>query len=228
MARLLAEELLLLCWNDQKGAVDRRCSSTLTPGIGGALVIDALLAGALAVDNKRVRGTGTHVDEPLLAEVVAEADRRRRTPTVKKLVGRVGTPARTKRVRDRLVTSGVLRAERRRVLGLFPVTRFPAADPSTVAAVRTPVRFLLTGQRDPGDAETREVVLAGLTKPTNAVDLLVERSQRKHARQRAESFGEGYGVPDAVGQAIKDAQAAAMAAVTAAVSASSAASSSSS
>lgn len=53
--RLLAEDLHLLCWDDDKGAVHSRCSDALAPGIGGALVLGAVLTEAVTVDEGRDR-----------------------------------------------------------------------------------------------------------------------------------------------------------------------------
>lgn len=218
MTRLLAEDLLLLCWDDEKGGLHRRCSTTVGPGIGGALVIDAVLAGALVIVDDRVVVTGTDPGDVMLTEVVAAADRRR-PPGVTRLVQEVGTPSRYKAVRDRLVEQGVLRADRRRVVGLVPSTRFPPADPAITEAVRERVRALLTDRAAPADAEPREVVLAGLTVPTGAVDVLVARGERTQARHRAEAFGNPHATAPGTGQAVEEAQIAALAAVAAAVTA---------
>lgn len=59
----------------------------------------------------------------LVAEVVVLAEGWRRPPTIKT-------------VRARLAASGVLRAERCRLLGLVPVTRHPGADPEPATWVR--------------------------------------------------------------------------------------------
>ncbi|MEX0659863.1 MAG: GPP34 family phosphoprotein [Egibacteraceae bacterium] len=217
MTRLLAEDLLLLCWNDEKGGLHQRCSTTVGPGIGGALVIDAVLAGALVIADGRVQVTGTDPGDLMLTEVVAAAGRRR-PPGVARLVQEVGTPSRYKAIRDRLVEQGVLRADRRRVLGLVPSTRFPPADPATTEVVRERVRALLTGRAEPADAEPRAMMLASLAVPTGAIDLLVARGERTRARRRAEAFSNPHAALG-IGQAVQEAQITAMAAVAAAVTA---------
>lgn len=213
MPRLLAEDLLLLCWNTRKGKAHNACSNGLTPGLGGALVLDALRADALAVHDGRATPTDNPPEDPLLRDVVAEADRGRRAPTVKTMVQRVGTTKRRQQILDRLVNAGVLGIERRSVLGLIPLTRHPAADPAATAALTVTIRQLLTGTDTPEDADTHHLLLASLTAPTGALDVLVDRSQRKQARQRAEAFTRGHGIPAAVDQAIVETQMAIAAAV---------------
>lgn len=218
MTRLLAEDLLLLCWNDEKGGLHQRCSTTVGPGVGGALVIDAVFAGALVIADDRVQVTGTDPGDPMLTEVVAAAARRR-PPGVTRLVQEVGTPSRYKAVRDRLVDEGVLCADRRRRLGIVPSIRFPPADLATTEALRGRVRALLTGRVVPADAELRDVVLAGLAAPAGAIDVLVDRGERTQARRRAEAFSNPHAGAPGIGHAVQEAQIAAITGVAAAMTA---------
>lgn len=221
--RLLAEDLLVLCWDDAKGKPYSRCETALPAAVGGALVLDLVFGGAATVDDERlVPGDVTPAD-PLLTAVRDELAGARRPRKATNAIGSLGSGKRARAVRDRLVAAGVLRAERRRLLGLVPVTRYPLADPGATS-VRQTVAELLTGAREPEDAGPRAVALAALAKPTEAVDVLVERDARKAARQRAEAFGEGHGVPEGVGEAVQRAQTAAVAAATAAVTAAAASS----
>lgn len=217
MPRLLAEDLLLLCWDTRTGKAHRACTEGLTPGLGGALVLDALRADALTVHDGRAAPSDNPPEDPLLRDVIAEASRGRRDPTVKTMVQRVGTSKRRQQIIHRLIDAGVLRLDRRRVLGLIPLTCHQFADPATPAALTATVRQLLTGARTPEDAETHHLLLAVLTAPTGAIDVLVDRPQRKQARQRAEAFTRGHGIPAAVGQAIVETQTAIAAAVVAVV-----------
>lgn len=50
MVRGLAEDLLLLCWDDQQGAEHRFCWKTVDIGVAGALVAEARLSRTLAVE----------------------------------------------------------------------------------------------------------------------------------------------------------------------------------
>ncbi len=218
--RLIAEDLLLLCWDDAKGKVAGRCGQTLPAGVGGALVVQALLDEALVVEDGRVRPGTTQPDDPLVAEVVDDVARRRRPPRLRTVVQRQATTRRWHAVRDRLVDQGVLAPRRQRLLGLIPVTRHALVDPTRAASARATARALLLGQRAPADAAPEDLVLAGLAAPVRALPLLVERQQVKEAKARAEDLNAGHGVPEAVGRVITEAQAAAMAAIAGAAAAS--------
>jgi hypothetical protein len=229
MSGRLAEDLLLLCWHDERGNAHPACSSALPAGIGGALVLDALLAGTLELVDGRVTVTGDAPKDPLLAEVVTAVQGARRPPTMQKLIQRMGTSGRVNAVAERLAAAGVLRADERKVLWLFPVRRYPVADAGAVDEVRAQVRSLLAGEREPSPDDAHDTLLAALAEPTGATRVLFDdRSGRRDAERRAKSFGEGHGVPTAVSKVVQEAQAAALAAVAAAAAASSASSSSSS
>lgn len=185
VARTLAEDLLLLCWDDERGVEHRLCWRTVDVGVAGALVAEAVLTGAVTIREGRLFGSGTLADDPLLGEVTATLARRPRPPRVRTLVDALATPRTTRTVRDRLVAEGVLAARRRRVLAVVPTTRFPAAAPEATAAVRDEIAALVTGQRDPGDAGARQRVLVGLAHHVKALPRLVSASQRPAAEERA-------------------------------------------
>lgn len=216
MARRLADDLVLLCWDDEKGKPHAKCSTGFSTGLAGALLIDTIAAGALEVgDDDRVGATGSRPDDPLLAAVVEDTQGTRRPKKVKDLVGHLDNRRRTVAVLDQMVAERVLRREDKRVLGLFPVTRRPTTDTRRAKAVRTEVRDLLLGRRRPGDGDGHAVMLAKLAESTGALNVLVERSDRREAKKRAKAFEVGSDVPEAVAKAIEQAQAAVVAAIAA-------------
>lgn len=202
MARLLAEDLLLLCWDTERCRTHSACAPTLAGGVGAALLIDALQFNVLTVDHGRVHATGFGIDDPLLVEA-AETAQGWPPPTVEGTVGRLGIWDRLARVRGRLVDAGVLRVERKRLLGLLPVTRHPVADPDGVAGLRHEVRAVLTGRALPAQASRHTVMLAVLAEPVDAIWLLVDPFERGAARQRARALAEEHGVPEDLTDAVR-------------------------
>lgn len=225
----IAERLALLCWDANRGKVTSACGQGILHGIGGALLVDALLAGLLEIDDDRVTATGRTTADPLLGSVVAEIQDARKPPKIDKLVSSLASTDSLDAVRDRLLEQGLLEVVEDRVLGIFPRTRHPAVDPAPIEAVRAAVRDLLTGADDPEQAEPANVMVAAFTEPIGAVPLLIEdRSERKAATERAEAFANGHGIPTAVAHVAAEAQAALIAAASAAAVAATAASASSS
>ncbi|MFO8076060.1 MAG: GOLPH3/VPS74 family protein [Actinomycetota bacterium] len=222
----VAEELLLLCWDDERGK--RAVGGQFDQLLAGALLIDLTLEGLIeVVDGKVEPAVGASPTGPMRAALL---DRIRADAKPRKISRWMQRWAGDKEVRqapvDRLVDRGVLRVEERRVLRLFHVTRHPLADPARATEVRQRIGGVLTDDRP---AAPRDAALAGLvaTAGSGAVGRLVERSQRRAALKRGRQLAK-EGVVGEVGEAVAQAQAAAMTAVTAAAAASAASSASSS
>lgn len=222
--RRLAQDLLLIAWDDQRGYVRPFAAANIATGIGGALLLEAVLTELVTVEDGRVVPTGRQAEDPLHAEVVAAAEKGRRHPKAKTVISRVGGGRRKRAVRDRLVAEGRLDAVERRWLGLIPVTRRYPRDPSEIEGLRERVAALLRGHLDPEQAEDREVILASLTAAAGPLNVLVPSGQRRAAKKRAEEFADGEGISEAVRAVVADAQAAVIAATAGAAAASSASS----
>ncbi|MDN4160457.1 GOLPH3/VPS74 family protein [Nocardioides abyssi] len=221
---LVAEDLLLLLLDDEKGTL--AASSQLHLGLGGALLVELALAGAVEVEEKRgfwhsakVRPTGVEVEEPLLREALATVAAKERT--AQDLVNRLG-----KGVKKDLLAS----LERRRmverrtgtVLGLFPRTTWPAVDSTHEDAVRRALTAALVSGAEPDD---RTRALVALLHALGRAHRTVEHQGMSggEVRKRAKALADG----DWAAKAVKDAIAASTAAVTTAVAAGGAAAGSS-
>ncbi|CAM5252458.1 hypothetical protein GCM10010329_07290 [Streptomyces spiroverticillatus] len=129
----LAEELLLLGLHPQRGST-RLMGSYVEYGVAGAVLAELALAGCVVEERGRVR-----VRNPIppagLDPVAVEALERLAAVPGKGRRDGVRTSHFVRRSRhtvmgrclDRLVERGVLRRESKKVLGLFPVVRHPAA-----------------------------------------------------------------------------------------------------
>src|SRR5690349_10988392 len=145
---LIAEDLLLLLYNDESGK-----PITGNPGLdyslAGAVLIELTLLGRvdIAVAGEDVKegrlkvldtsSTGDAILDERLAMLAEKAGQK-----PKNLMGKL-----SKKLRDqvlaRLAERGVLEADKGRVLGLFPVTRWPAKDARHEAEVRTALESVL-------------------------------------------------------------------------------------
>jgi hypothetical protein len=211
---LLAEDLLLLSWADAKGRPHSVCEKTLPIAVGGALLMDLVMIGAVVENNKRIEATGHEPDDELLADALHTLISKRRPPKVRAAVRMLGTAKRFRMVRDRLEASGFLRAGQCHFLRIFPFTRHAMIDPEAAKGVRQKVTALLTGECEPGDTKPQEIMLAALTKPMKLINVLVDRTSRKKAHQRAKALAEYQkSVYGAVGDVIWQTQNATMAVV---------------
>jgi hypothetical protein len=215
MDLILAEELLLLFLDDEKGSDTASWGGD--PGLAGAILLDLTRLHAIGeADGKLVATPGARPEHPLLAAahdaIAADAKRR----DAKGWVGRLPKELKPlrERVAERLVERGVLSEQRRRVLGLFPTARFPEADPAPEAELRERLRAVLVTERQP---TPQDAMLVGLLRPYDLVAKLVPKDRRKDAKRRADDIAEGGAAAKAVDDTLKGIQAAVMASTTAAI-----------
>jgi hypothetical protein len=125
-------------------------------------------------------------------------------------------------VLDALVTQGVMRRERGKVLGVFPRTTYPAAhgvEPVAEAEARGRMRRAVASS---GAVEPRTAALRALVAATGLERKVFADLDRKLVKARLKEISEGAWAAEAVKKTIAEVQAAVMVAVTAATTASTA------
>jgi hypothetical protein len=208
--RLLAEDLLLLAWDDRAAKPRSATSMQLPAAIGGALLLDLALRERLRIEVDVPRASSRPTGDDLLDAIAREVREGPRRRKLKGWVRKVGTSARRDEVRDRLVAAGLLVPEERKVLGLFAVTRHRLTDPTEVERLAGEVRDVLAGGRP---ADDRLTVLVALVGATAVLDQLVPRAERRAARARAKELAESSPVAEAARAVIRDTQAALIATI---------------
>lgn len=224
---LIAEDVLLLLLDDESGKIAG--ATTLDAVLGGALLIELALDGLVAVTvperrwaSARVRVSGPALPaEPILRDalrIVREKERR-----AQDLVPKLGK-GRKAELLDRLVQRGLVRREEDRVLGLFPRTRWPAADSRHEQELRGRLHAVLVDGADP---DPRTAAVVAVLKAADQVHTVVTAPgvSKREIKRRAEAVAEGAWAATAVREAI---QAATTAMITAVVAASAVASAGSS
>jgi hypothetical protein len=217
MTTLIAEDLLLLLLDDDKGHL--RHASYLDTAIGGALLVELALGGHVEAQEQEqrwglgpkalIRPTGSLPGDPVLREayrLVAEKER-----SAQDLVGRLGRKRRDPLL-ERLAERGLVRREQSKVLGLFPRTTWPEADGRHEAELRRGLAAVLLEDAAPDDR------LAAVVALLSAMDLahtVLDRQGRaaRDVKASAKQVAEG----DFSAKAVKDAIASAQAAMTAVI-----------
>ncbi|RYU10840.1 GOLPH3/VPS74 family protein [Nocardioides iriomotensis] len=221
---LLAEDLLLLLTDDDSGRL-LVTAAEADVALGGARLIELTLAGRVDVTGegegrkgRLVVRSSERLGDPVLDDAlgICVAYEGKKPQAV---VGPLGKKLR-EALYDRLVEQGVLRAERGKVLGIFPTSRWPAADAAHERQVRQALEQALLTGLPPQD---RTAALVSLLLALRSVHKVVPPKQhglaRRELERRAKQIAEGDWGSAAVRKAVDAMAAATMAAVTAATSA---------
>ncbi|MFC4471904.1 GPP34 family phosphoprotein [Streptomyces xiangluensis] len=130
----LGEQLLLLSLDDETGTAKE--SEKVALAISAASLVELALAGRIDVtDDKVTVVDATPLGDPALDTALADIEGRDKPGRAKDWITRLKTDAMAGANRG-LIEKGLVREEKKKVLGLFPVRRYPEADGSVEAAVR--------------------------------------------------------------------------------------------
>lgn len=192
-AMLVAEQLLLLALDPEKGRPGLGKKDALAPGLCGALVSELALRKSVEVSQGRavVVDAGPTGDD-LLDEVVrllAQGGRRGRTLKRQFKGVRRGLGDVVDRVARRLVAAGILREEHRRLAGIVPATRYPVVVPDAPVRLREEVRAWLCADASTGPAaDPRMAPLLALLGACHLMGTVTEGlAERRRASARAKA-----------------------------------------
>jgi Golgi phosphoprotein 3 len=204
----LAEELLLLALNDEKGTVLMAGATGLPFGLAGALLVELIGAGLLRIEGKALVAApaGSARDE-ILDGILSEVRIAKRTRDIKHWVGKVGRSGGKIRAKlaDRLVAKGILRKEEGRLLLIFPTTRFPQINPMPEYGVRERIRAALRGMTPPDE---RTAALISLVHACDLVGYFFEKGERREAKKKAKEISASQPVGSAVARTVEAVKAA--------------------
>jgi AcrR family transcriptional regulator len=221
---LLAEDLLLLVTDDASGRL-LAPAVQIDAGLGGANLLELTLMGKAGLSGEGDEGrpdrlivydpspTGDAVLDSALEIVIAHQGKKPSAvirPLSKNL---------RRALYERLASSGVIRAEPGRVLGVFPARRWPAQDASHEAQVR---RLVTRALVQPTAPDTRSAALIALLHALKCEHKIVDPRHhdlsKRQLKARAEEIAKGNWAAEAVRKAIDEIIAAVAASATAAVS----------
>ncbi|GAA4011373.1 hypothetical protein GCM10022384_65540 [Streptomyces marokkonensis] len=130
----LGEQLLLLSLDDESGHA--KDSAKVALAISAAVLVELVLADRVDVaDDKVVVVDATPLGEPALDTALAAIAGKDKPGSAKDWINQLKADS-VARANTGLIEKGLVREEKKKVLGLFPVRRYPEADGSVEAAVR--------------------------------------------------------------------------------------------
>ena len=182
----LGEDLVLLSVHPDNGTIVTK--SRLGYGLRGSELVRLAAGGRAGITGDRIvvldgRPTG---DEQLDAALASLAGARR-PPRPKTWVGHPGS-----RIVDtylaRLAAAGVIRADRRTLLGFIPALRWRVTDPARLAHTRARLDAIA---RATGPVDTAQAAFAGLASASGLGPVLYPGMANRHLRKRLERIAKG-------------------------------------
>ncbi|MEU3272069.1 GPP34 family phosphoprotein [Saccharomonospora sp. NPDC006951] len=214
---LIAEDLLLLVFEDEEGKLLDGVVN-LEYSLAGALLIELAMLGRIGVaaeDSDSVKAgrlvvhdvspTGQAVLDDALTKLSTMENRK-----PKDVISPLSGGGLSRRLLSGLAERGVLREERGRVLGLFPVTRWPAEDSLHEERTRADLDRVLLNGGEPGE---RTGALIALLTGMSAVKRVVRADDPKAVERRAKEIAEGNWAGEAMRKAVEEVTAAVMVAL---------------
>lgn len=163
----LTEDLVLVLFDPDTGRaiVD---STSLDRAIGGALLLDLATRDRITADGDGARARLAVDDRAPTGEALLDTALARLDKPLKaqKAVERLARGTRTP-VLEHLVERGLLRRERSRLLGVFPITMWPSAHPGPAKELRARVAAVL---RDGARPDQHMAMLISLVHAVKAED----------------------------------------------------------
>jgi Golgi phosphoprotein 3 (GPP34) len=186
----LAEELLLLAYDDQTGkATGSRIGLDL--GMAAAVLVDLALAGRIAyVDGYLTVNDPTPTGEPIADTVLARAaEDEPHTPAqwVQRLRHRLRT-----RVLEDLVARGVVHDVDETQMGVIHVHRYPTTDKAYETEIRTRLAAALTSDEIPDERTAALATLLTAIRMEPALRLPPAETARAHQRLEEIASGAGF------------------------------------
>ncbi len=209
----LAEEIMLLSLDDDSGAADQRASAAWA--VAGGILLELVLAGRVAIDNKHIVVVDTTpTGEPLLDARLAalpgwigNRGKRHISYWLTREKDKVIAPT-----VERLCARGVLVEQKRKAMGIFPVRRYPEADPRVEAELRARLNAVVLDGAEP---DPRTAGLVALVHGSKMHASAFPGRRGKDLAPRMEQVADGQWAGDGVRDAIRD-MTVVMAAITAA------------
>ena len=194
----IAEEVLLLFLDDEKGTLIRGPDIHVELALGGAVLMDLALANRIDTDPQRLfvvdrSPIGDDILDEVLARVAACEPDRSTEYWLNEI--REDTQALMARFIDRLVDRGILRRVEEKILWVFETRRYPVIDDREEREVKRRITSVLFSDELP---DPRDVVIIGLVNACDLLGAILHHREAERVQARADQIAK----MDLIGQAV--------------------------
>lgn len=210
----IAEELLLLAMDDEKGTVVFSASDYLNYGLAGAILAELTILERIELNDKKVvvineEETGVTFLDSVLGEIKQSNKSKKVDDWINRINSKMGQMR--KDMIQLLVEKGVLKEEEKKVLWIFNQSTYPTDKEIPEQEIRNRVHASLFGDEKPN---VRSAMLLSLIKSCNLVDEVFSKDEKKEATKRMDEIIKNHDYGKAVKASIEEMQTAVIVACT--------------
>jgi Golgi phosphoprotein 3 len=193
-----SEEFLLLALSDPKGGFVREPPERFDNALAGAILMDLALLNRIDTDIDHLilveaLPTGDALLDKVLAAIREYPDSKSTAYWIEEIRYRIDEFREV--LIGRLVARGMVQREDKKLLGIFPQTRYAVPSGSEAREVRERLRKLILSDDIP---DPRDILLISLLVSCNLVDRLFSRAETGGVQDRIEQISQ----MDLIGQAV--------------------------
>ncbi len=211
----LAEELLLLALDDEKGSIVSAASLAIDYGLAGALLLEMAEKGQITLDGKYLKilnpgKTGDQLTDFALDILTSK----KKDKDIEYWTSQLGWHFKPKReyLLESLINKGILKKVEGKVLWVFTTKKYPMQYDRPENEIRGRIRgIVLEGK----PADTRSLMLINLMEACSlAKEVFKDKQEQKLAEKKIKQLAKGDASSQLVNEAVQGIQTAIMAAIT--------------
>ncbi len=202
-----AEELILLALDDKKGTFLPMSLMSFESALAGAILMELALENKIDTDlDHLLLINGEKTGDPIYDEVLKMIQEHPKEENalfwVKEIRNRFSNLREV--LTNRLVEKGIIREEKKKILGLFPQVRYPVVNDSEEVAIRQRIRQIVLSDEIP---EPKDIVIISLIKSCGLTDQIFTSKELKKASERIYQISKMDLIGQSVSKAINELQA---------------------
>ena len=203
----IAEEVLLLFLDDEKGTFIRGPDIHVELAMSGAVLMDLAFANRIDTDPERLfvvnqSPVGDRILDDLLVRIAATEPERSTEYWLNWI--REDVPDIMGHFIDRLVEKGILRRMEEKILWVFETRRYPVVDDREEREVKRRITSVLFSDEIP---DPRDVVIIGIVNACDLLDVILHHREVDKVRGRAEQISQMDFIGQAINSTINDVRA---------------------
>jgi hypothetical protein len=201
----IAEELLLLALDDQKGVLVPMPFMALDFGLSAALLMEMELKGYLKVEDKTIIVSDTDTGDQLTNEVKDYILNYKTSESPQFWIKEIALNNSDLKIRiiKSLIDKKILTTKERKILWLIPQRRYPVINDKEETEVRSRIRSIINKNIEPSK---HDIVLIGLILACDLIDEIFVRDEKHNARLKLEEIAQRDILSSAVIKDVNDLQ----------------------